>query len=143
MDWAILLSHHGDDERSRCVTVGGVALCRRCLSLYPAAFAALILQLTTGIVPPAAQIPLMALAPLPVTVAFILEQLGRIPYSPRWVVVGSLLMAPALGVGLSRYLFHPGDRAFWGMVLLYGTPALAALLHRKLSPGDGPTRSPS
>lgn len=141
MDWRILLAHHPPHEAGRCVHLPGLPpLCRRCLALYPAAFAVSVAQLAWGVVPPSAQLWVMILLPLPVTVAFVLEQIGRAPYSARGVVLGSLVMAPALGVGLARYLVDPADRLFWGMVLIFGVPALAAVIYHRLG-GPGSTGS--
>ena len=67
--------------------------------------------------PVAADPWLVALLPLPVVVDWWLDQLGATSYSPRRQVVTSLLAAPAVGVGVARYLRDPGDRLFWVVVL--------------------------
>ena len=93
----------------------------------------MLVQLATGVVPDNIELALMILLPIPTTVVFVLEQLAVLGYSSRRVIAGSVLFAPALGLGLARYMQNPTDKRFWGMVLLFGTPALAALIHQKLS----------
>ena len=39
-----------------------------------------------------------------------------------------LLVVLAFGRGFARYVANPGDRLFWGMVLLFGGAALLSLL---------------
>ena len=71
---------------------------------------------------------LIALLPLPVVVEFWLEQLGRIRYSSTRQVLLSLLCAPAVGVGLARYLESPGDTVFWAIAGAYAVICLIPLL---------------
>ncbi len=67
--------------------------------------------------PTAADTWLLVLLPLPVVVEWWFDQLGAVAYSPRRQVVTSLLAAPAVGVGVARYLSDPGDALFWAVVL--------------------------
>ncbi|RUP39443.1 MAG: hypothetical protein EKK60_06955 [Gordonia sp. (in: high G+C Gram-positive bacteria)] len=56
------------------------------------------------------------------------EHLGLIRYSAARQVPLTLLAAPAVGVGLARYLEHPGDRLFWGVVATYAVLCLVPFL---------------
>ena len=61
---------------------------------------------------------LLALLPLPVVVDWWLDQLGATAYSSRRQIATSLIAAPAVGVGVARYLRDPGDALFWVIVLI-------------------------
>jgi hypothetical protein len=124
----MLLSHHHPTQYDRCLRIGGRYVCRRCAVLYPAAFAVAALS-RAGWHWPASWDPVLLLVlPLPVTLEFVLERLGRARHRPARQIALTLLAAPALGRGLARYLAHPGDPYFWSMVLLFGGACLAALL---------------
>lgn len=45
MDWRLLLAHHPPSQYHRCVRLGRLHLCARCLGLYPTLFAGLAVQL--------------------------------------------------------------------------------------------------
>jgi hypothetical protein len=125
---ALLLSHHPPSEYDRCFRVGGRYVCRRCAVLYPVAFAAAALSLAGWFWPPALDDKLLWLLPLPVTLELVFERFGALRYRPGRQMLFTLLAAPALGRGFARYLLHPADRLFWGMVLLFGGTCLFALL---------------
>ncbi len=72
MDWRFLLAHHPPSQYDRCVRVGRLHLCTRCLGMYPPLIAGLAVQLV-------------------LTVHHAAALVAR-PWE-RWVLVG--LMAPA------------------------------------------------
>jgi hypothetical protein len=122
------LSHHWPEDYDRCVVIGRSHVCRRCLWFYPACFATMVLALA-GVRWPVTLDPwLLALQPVPVVAEWWLEHLGRIRYSPTRQTVLSLLAAPAVGVGLARYLENPGDALFWVVVASYAVICLVPVL---------------
>ena len=128
MDFRLLLSHHREDQAERCFTLPfGVHVCRRCSVLYPLVALVTLLQLLYRMVPLGIEPWLMAIAPLPATALFVAHHLGWRD-RPWQVIWSSALLSLPLGVGLARYVVDPWDRLFWGMVVLYGVPALGALL---------------
>ena len=134
------LSHHYPDDYDRCVRVGERHICRRCVWFYPVCFAVAGLTVA-GVHWPTSLDPwLLWLIPLPVVAEWWLEHLGRISYSARRQVALSLLVAPAVGRGLGRYLEHPGDRLFWAVVITYAIVCAAAMFVTPVSvgPGDAP-----
>ena len=113
------LSHHHADQLDRCAVVAGHHVCRRCLWFWPAVFAVVALTLAGLRWPTSADPVLIVLLPVPVVVEWWLEQLRLVAYSPTRQVTLSLLAAPAVGVGLARYLETPSDRLFWYVVAAY------------------------
>lgn len=125
-DTPMYLSHHWPHQYDRCAVVGGLHVCRRCLVLYP-------LALVTGIAvaqgtwwPHRIDAWVLWLFPLPGVVEFVLDNLGRIGYSPRRQVVLSAAGAVAAGVGYVRYLHHTTDHLVWSVVAVYTAACLAA-----------------
>lgn len=122
------LSHHWPDEYDRCVRVGHRHVCRRCLWFWPACLTTMLLALG-GLRWPTALDPwLVALLPVPVVVEWWGEHLGLIRYSAARQVPLTLLAAPAVGVGLARYLDRPGDVLFWAVVAAYAVLCLIPFL---------------
>lgn len=117
---AMIWSHHWPEQHDRCVTYRGRRICRRCIVLYPVAFAVLLLSAFGVHWPVRFDAPVMLLLPLPVVIDFIGEQVGLIRYSARRQVVTTALCAVALGRGLGRYFQDLDDTLFWSMVLVYG-----------------------
>ncbi|MFZ4519413.1 MAG: hypothetical protein ACOYOP_13555 [Microthrixaceae bacterium] len=116
---ALWLSHHWPEDYDRCARIGHTHVCRRCLWFWPTTFAVLLAALA-GLRWPTALDPwLLVLLPVPVVVEWWAEHLGLARYSAPRQVVLSLLAAPAVGVGLARYLERPGDPLFWGVVAAY------------------------
>jgi hypothetical protein len=116
---AMWLSHHWPEDYDRCARIGRSHVCRRCAWFWPATLAATGLALA-GLRWPTSLDPwLVALLPVPVVVEWWLEQFDRIRYSPARQVGLSLLAAPAVGVGLARYLRGPTDALFWSVVAVY------------------------
>ena len=141
------LSHHWPDEYDRCIHVGRRHICRRCAVFYPVCFATMALALA-GVRWPVRFDPwLLWLMSVPVVLEWWMEHLGVWRYSARRSVVTALLVAPAVGVGLARYLEHPGDRLWWAVVLTYGVICLVPMLisHRRspAAPPPAPTATPT
>ncbi len=130
------LTHHHDDQLDRCAVVAGHHVCRRCLWFWPATAAFVALTLAGLRWPDAADPALLALLPVPVVVEWWCEQLDLVRYSPVRQVTLSLLAAPAVGVGLARYLESPGDWLFWTVVAVYAVVCAVpvALRWRRRSP---------
>ena len=119
------LSHHDDDDLERCVELAGRHVCRRCIVMYPIAFAVMGLTFLGAAIPTW----LMFVLPMPVAVEFIAEHLG-LRYSPQRQVVTTALAAPALGLGFWRVVQHVADGPFWTMCALFALPCLfVALFH--------------
>jgi hypothetical protein len=124
----LLLSHHHAGQEERCLIVGRAHICRRCLILYPIAFAVLLFS-AAGYHWPVAWDPYLLVAlPGPVAAEYVLEQIGLITYSARRQAICTLLAAPALGRGFHRYLSIPEDRALHWMVAGFGGACLLAFL---------------
>jgi hypothetical protein len=125
---SLILSHHPPSQRDRCIRIGQHYVCRRCAVLYPLAFVVAIASLFGLHWPETWDRTLLYLLPLPVTLEFVVERFGGVRYRAGRQIALTLLAAPALGRGFARYLAHPTDRLFWGMVLLFGGSALFALM---------------
>ncbi|MEJ5256319.1 MAG: hypothetical protein WHS89_13320 [Acidimicrobiales bacterium] len=120
------LAHHYPEDYDRCVAIGSRHVCRRCLVLYPLAFAVMTLGLA-GVHWPAALDPLLLwLTPLPAVVEFILEHVGALAHRPRRQVLLTIPLAIGLGRGFTRYLADPTDLLFWSVVGAYGGLCVAA-----------------
>lgn len=104
------ISHHPPGSWDRCVRVGRRHVCRRCLVLYPVALGvALVVVVAPDLVPPAVGIAAMWLLPLPATLDWVLEHLGRVGASARRLVLVSAFAAPGMGVALGRWVRSPFD----------------------------------
>ena len=73
---------------------------------------------------------LVALLPVPVVVEWWLERLDVIDYSALRNVATSLICAPAVGVGLARYLQDQTDPLFWSVVASYAVICLIPVFLR-------------
>ena len=139
---ALWLSHHWPEDYDRCVRIGHRHVCRRCLWFWPACLATMLLALAGLRWPDALDPWLVALLPVPVVIEWWGEHLGLIRYSATRQIPLTLLAAPAVGVGLARYLEHPGDRLFWGVVASYAVLCLVPFLigprlaRERTPPGD-------
>lgn len=122
------LSHHWPEDYDRCTRIGRSHVCRRCLWFWPATFAVMVAALAGLRWPESLDPWLLALLPVPVVVEWWAEHLGAVRHSASRQVALSLLCAPAVGIGLARYLEHPGDLLFWGVVIAYALVCAPALL---------------
>lgn len=94
-------------------------MCRRCLALYPIALASLIAA-AAGLRWDRSLDPVLLFTlPVPSTVEFVLEHIGAASYRPARQLALMVPLAVAFGVGLDRYLGHPGDPLFWAVVVTY------------------------
>jgi uncharacterized membrane protein len=129
------LAHHYPEDYDRCVLIGRAHVCRRCAVLYPVAFVALGLALAGVRWTAALDTWLLVLLPLPAVAEFVAEHLGWIAPHPRLQMVLTVPLGVALGVGFDRYLHHPADVLWWGIVAVYGGICLASvLIGARLSP---------
>jgi len=114
------LAHHYREDYGRCVLIGRTHVCRRCLVLYPVAFAVMVLA-QAGLRWPSSLDPLLlVLLPLPAVAEFVLEARGRLAYRPARQAALTLPLAAALGAGFDRYFDRHTDPLFWGVVVVYG-----------------------
>lgn len=127
-DTPMWLSHHWPDGYDRCAVVGGLHICRRCLVLYP-------LALVTGIAiglgswwPHQFDAWVLWLFPLPGVIEFVLDNLGRIRYSPVRQMALSAAGAVAAGLGYVRYLDQTLDPLVWSVVGAYTAVCVAAVV---------------
>jgi hypothetical protein len=126
------LAHHDPEHYERCVRIGDRHVCRRCLVLYPLAFAVAAAALLAGREPTSLDAVWLLALPIPAVVEFCLEHLGRIPYRAVRQIAVTVPLAFALGLGFARYLDDPGDLLFWAMVLVYGGICVAVMAWRFL-----------
>jgi hypothetical protein len=117
---AVALSHHLPHEHDRCVLIGRRHVCRRCLVLYPIAFAVMFLTLGGFGWAPSLDPVLFMVLPFAVAAEFVAEKLGLARYASRRQMAFTALAAPALGTGLARHIRSPFDGWFVAMVLGYG-----------------------
>ena len=127
-DTPMWLSHHWPAAYDRCAVVGGLHICRRCLALYPLALVAGIAISLGSWWPHRIDAWVLWLFPLPGVIEFVLDNLGRIGYSPRRQVVLSAAGAIAAGLGYVRYLDHTTDRLVWSVVGAYTAACLAGAI---------------
>ena len=114
-------THHSPERYERCLVVRGRHVCRRCTWLYSVAFAVLFAGLF-GVSPWPSSLDtwlVWGLA-LPATIEFVAGELFSLRYSPRRQTFVTLLLAPAIGRGMTAELTHAGDPLFWGPVLVLG-----------------------
>jgi len=123
---ALWIAHHYPEDYDRCVTIGRTHICRRCLVLYPLAFAVMALTLAGLRWPMYLDPALLVLLPLPSVVEYVLEHVGVIGYQPTRQALLTVPLAVALGVGFGRYLDRPTDPLFWAIVVLYAGVCLSA-----------------
>src|SRR5262245_14917974 len=104
------LAHHYPEDYDRCVRIGRSHVCRRCLVLYPLAFATMVVALAicaptgsgSGVLAAA-----MVVLPLPAVVEFVLEHRGVLRYQPARQIAVTVPLALGLGCGFARYLRAP------------------------------------
>ncbi len=127
-DTPMWLSHHWPDGYDRCAVVGGMHICRRCLVLYP-------LALITGIAigvgswwPHHVDAWVLWLFPLPGVIEFVLDNVGRIQYSPVRQMMLSAAGAVAAGLGYVRYLDETLDPLVWSVVGAYTAICVAGVV---------------
>jgi uncharacterized membrane protein len=132
------LSHHRPRQAERCLLLplgGGrrLALCARCLGLYPTLLGALALQAAAGSGARGTHDWWLTLPGcVPALLDWGLSWLGR-HRGTNLVRVGSgILLGLALGRGLWLYLRDPRSEVFWVQLGLLAAGALAFELVRRL-----------
>lgn len=130
------LAHHRRDELYRCVLLPlgrrRLALCARCLALYPALFAALGVQIALRCSPGRLDALLVALGVVPLLVDW---AAGRLRWS-RGATWLRLLTGALGGLGLGRafyvYFREPGSELFWvtaiGIVIVFAAVEIVRAL---------------
>ena len=121
----IWLSHHRAEDAVRCVRVGPLPVCRRCLATWPLA-SALIVAGISGRLPPARDLEL-AIWLVPALAEYVAVHSGALNYRPGRTWVFGLCLGTGLGRLFHRYLLEPGDPMVWtalGLVALVSGSAL-------------------
>ncbi len=132
-------AHHWPDDYDRCVHIGDRHVCRRCAVLYPLALIVAAAGLRWGA--DGGWVPwVMVLAPVPTVLEWCAEHLGLARHRPGRLVAGTVVAAPALGLGFARYLRDQGDPWFWGMALGWATVCLVAAFLGRRRDGSGSAR---
>jgi len=120
----LTVSHHVPEQYDHCVMVPfgsrRLPVCGRCLGIYPLALVLLLLQITGRLDLAFTDPWLVLLLPLPAVVEFVGEQLGRWHGSNAARILTGLPLGIALSRMFVRYLLHPSDPLFWGIVAGYG-----------------------
>lgn len=140
------LSHHRPGEHHRCVAIGGLRVCARCLGVYPVLFVLLAAQIA-GRAPMTSSLDLAVgfLVPLPALLDW-----ARGRFNPRSGSNGlRFLTGFLLGVSLSRTLYlHLRSPGHPLAMAQFASLALAALLvevisrHYRLRAGRDPKAAP-
>lgn len=138
----MLLAHHRPENAGRCVHLplgrSRLAVCARCLGLYPVLGATLAAQWALGIGPagPVDLVLALALA-LPALLDWGAGWLDpRSGSNPRRLITGALL-----GLALSRSLWlnarDPNSEVLWIQLFLLASGAIAFFLLRRIRPDSG------
>lgn len=98
------LAHHWPNRYDRCVRVGRLHLCARCLVLYPVI---LLIGLLVDAQYSGLGLAAMWLLPLPMTIEWVLEQQRRITYSQKRQLVFAAVAAVGIGVAASVHFRSP------------------------------------
>ena len=122
------LTHHDPEHQDRCVHVGPVLVCGRCVVLYPIVVATAVLTVALDLRPDTVTVLAMWLLPLPMVAEWIGEHLGALSYVPWRQRVLTALAAPAFGFALGEHLRHPFTLVAVAPVLLYSTICLLSAL---------------
>ena len=121
------LAHHHPEDYDRCVVIGRSHVCRRCVVLYPLAFAVMLATLAWHPDGPI-DVAVLVVLPLPALVELSLEQLGVLTYDARRQVIVTVPLALGLGRGFAIYLDDQTSRLFWGVVVAYTAIAVTMVL---------------
>jgi uncharacterized membrane protein len=133
----MVLAHHRLEDRDRCLhlPLGArrLALCARCVGLYPTILAALLVQAI-------ARPPILAAVDwwlclsgiFPALLDWGLTWLGRRRGTNRMRVATGVLLGISLGRGIWLYLHDLKSEVFWVQIGLLAVSALAFELVRRL-----------
>lgn len=116
---ALWYTHHHDDQLDRCVVVGGHAVCRRCLVLYPITLVLAGVILAGWWLPTWTDLWIVVLGPLPMTVEWVGEHVGGWPYRPRRHLFIATTAGIASGVALGRHLGDAFPPAITAVMVTY------------------------
>jgi len=120
----VWLSHHGEHEADRCVRIGGVPVCRRCLAMTAGFVPAVVVLLSSWRDDlQAGDFGLVLAFTITAGLEFAQVAAGRMPYSPRRV----LALSPFVGMVLA-WLGVTGVQDGLGPVHLVLSGAAGALL---------------
>ena len=128
--WPFFLSHHHSEDSERCVRLGSVHFCRRCIALWPICFVG-VAYLIGQQQEPAAGTVIAGWLALPV-LEFVAVHTGKLSYSPRRVWIFSTFAAFGSAHLFHRYLLDPSDHVVWMLALGFGIPAAAAALYHEM-----------
>jgi Predicted membrane protein len=127
------ISHHTDDQLCRCVRLGGLDVCARCLGLYPTLF--LLLALQAILHAPGFSLPDLAVIPLLTLPALFDWALGRfVPQSGSNLrrIISGVLLAAALARSLWLHFTSPLHPLFAAhFVWMLSTAAMTEFVARK------------
>lgn len=135
-----LLAHHRREQAERCLQLPlgrrlRLALCARCLGLYPTLFTVLALQAATrppGLGPLDWWLCLPGLAPA--LLDWGLSWLGRRRGTNAMRLATGVLLGISLGRGFFLYFHDPRSEIFWVQIGLLVAGAAAFELVRRLRP---------
>ena len=120
------LSHHHAHQADRCVRIAGVAVCRRCLVLYPVALVVGIAGVAGLRWPVSLDATLLWMLPIPAVLDLLADTLSG-EHRPQRQVVATAVLAVAMGVAWLRTRHNVGDGLVWSVVGTYGLLCLAAI----------------
>lgn len=140
MTTPVWLSHHPPETRGeRCVQVGGVHLCRRCLALWPLTYGGLALLFLGGAPVDHPLDHWLFLSLLPPVVEYVGVHRKWWDYRPWRVWFFSALLAPGLARLFHRHLHRPLDPENLAWLAVVAVPcAWAAWHHHRDPPSELP-----
>lgn len=123
---ALWYTHHHEGQLDRCSIVGGYAVCRRCLVLYPITLVLAAVIIAGGWLPEWTDLWIVVLGPLPMAVEWVGEHLAGWPYRPRRHLFIATTAGIASGVALGRHLLDPFPPAITAVMVAYAVVFLAS-----------------
>ena len=130
------ISHHWPEHYDRCVPLGRLHVCRRCLVLYPVTLVMMIFLLVADVGLRSPWIVAMWVLPIPMVLEWVAEHGGRARYSPLRQAVLAAVAAPALAIALTEHLRDPFTLVAVAPVTLYiAVCAVSAVIGTLRRPG--------
>lgn len=108
-DTPLWLSHHHREQRDRCIRVGRLHVCRRCLIVYPIVVATAAICAVIGVAGSVAATVVVAVSLVPFIVDWCADHLGMASYSARRSALVSAVGAVGLGLALGIHARSPLD----------------------------------
>jgi hypothetical protein len=121
------LSHHHPEHHERCVDLGGVVVCRRCLALWPLTYGLLAAQILVRAPGHSALDVLLPLAMTPAVLDFVMVHTGLRAYDPRRIWLLTPLLAAGLARLFFRYMVTPEDPVNWILGAMVVGPCVWAM----------------